>query len=364
MKKLLISALLLLLTGITAFAQADLQPVATVRLTRSEPITVRQLRQELDLLVWQNFRAQFGRNPTAAEVSREVQNIGLADRRMVLDMMINQRLVLQAAERDRIIFTDNELNQNINMLRAQMAQDLGRQPTEEEFATAVRNETGQDLPAFRESFRRQSIFNRYLMTAKADLFNNIQQPSDAEIVNFYNLSRADFIRPETVRYTMIQVPYGPDAASRARAREMADRLNREIGNNSTRFDEAVLRGQAPNSGYMAGDAGYLPRNHMAQQMAGVEFMNTAFTLRQGEVSGLIEGIPGFQIIKVTETLPQAALGLDDIMDPGSRTTVRQFIAQSMLQQRQQETLMRATQELFAELREGNPFQIMEQNLNF
>ena len=364
MKRILVFILLTVHVGIAAFAQADLQPVAIVRLTRSEPITVRQLRTELEKLAWQNIAARTGRIPTTAEVNREVQNIGTSDRRNVLDLMINERLAIQAAERDRLTLTDNELNQQIAMLRAQMSQSIGRQITEEEFATAIRNETGQDFPAFRESLRRQMISNRYLTTVKADMFSGIQMPTEADIQNHYNLSRADYIRPDTVRFTMIQVPYGPDAASRARAREQADRLNREIGTNSTRFDEVVIRGQAPGSGFQAGDGGYIPRNHMAQQVVGEEFMNIAFSLRQGEVSRMIEGNPGFQIIKITEILPQAALGLDDIMDPGTRVTVRQFIGNGILQQRQQEVLIRATQELISELRTGNPFQIMEQNLNF
>ena len=364
MKRFIFFILFVVLAVSAAFAQADLQPVAIVRLTRSEPITVRQLRTELEKLAWQNWVARAGRVPTAADINREIQGISIPERRNVLEMMINERLALQAAERDRITFTENELNQQILMLRSQMAQSIGRQPTEEEFAMAIRNETGQDFPAFRESLRRQSISNRYLMTAKADMFSSIQVPTEAEIVNHYNLSRADFTRPETVRFTMIQVPYGPDTASRTRARELANRLTREIDSNPTRFDEAVLRGQAPNSGYQAGDGGYIPRNHMAQQVAGADFMNVAFSLRQGEVSRLIEGNPGFQIIKITEVLPQTALGLDDIMDPGTRITVRQFIANALLQQRQQEILIRATQELISELRTGNPFQIMEQNLNF
>jgi parvulin-like peptidyl-prolyl isomerase len=161
---------------------------------------------------------------------------------------------------------------------------------------------------------------------------------------------------------MIQVPYGNDAASKNRAKTLADSLNRDIGSNASRFDEAVLRGQAPNAGYQAGDAGYLPRNTQAVQAAGEDFINTAFSMRQGEVSKVIEGVGAYQIIKITETLPFKALDLDEIVEPGSRVTVREYIRQGLLQQRQQEVLTRATQELVTELRAGNPFQIMENNL--
>jgi parvulin-like peptidyl-prolyl isomerase len=364
MKRFLILFLLSFLSGMTAFAQINLQQVAVVNLTRSEAITVRQLRMELERLAWQQLVPNLGRPPTTEEINRMTQNIPISERRQVLDVMINQRLALQAAERDRVTVTDNELNQMMAMLRNDYAQGLGRQPTEEEFAAAIRNETGQDLPAFRDSLRRNTIAERYLVSQKQEMFNNIREPTEAEIVNFYNLSRARFVRDETIRFSMILVPYGPDAASRTRARELAERLNREIGTNSARFDEAVLRGQSPNSGYQAGDFGYIPRNMGAQQMMGTDFMNIAFSLNQGEVSRIIEGPQGFKIIKVTETLPQRNLELDDIFQPGTRITVRQFIAGNMLQQRQQETIARAMQELITELRAAGSVQVMENNLNW
>jgi peptidyl-prolyl cis-trans isomerase D len=106
---------------------------------------------------------------------------------------------------------------------------------------------------------------------------------------------------------MIQVSYGSDAASKARAKTLADSLTREINGNASKFDEVVVRSQAPNSGYQAGDGGYLPRNAQAQQAAGADFINTAFSLKQGEISKVIEGVRGYQIVKVTETYGQKFL---------------------------------------------------------
>jgi parvulin-like peptidyl-prolyl isomerase len=364
MKRLLILFLLCVFTVGSVFAQIDLQPVAIVRLTRSEPITVRQLKTELEKIAWQNLALNLGRNPTSAEITREVEKYGLSERRQVLDVEINNRLALQAAERDRITISDNELNQQITQLKAVMAQSIGRQPTDEEFAQAIKNETGMELPAFRDNTKRQLITQKYLLSKKQDLLSSIKEPTEQEVVAFYTLNKSSFVRPDTVRFSMIQVAYGPDAASRNRAKTLADSLNRDIGSNPSRFDEAVMKGQAPNAGYQAGDAGYLPRNPMGLQAAGEDFINTAFSLRQGEVSKVIEGVRGYQIIKITEALPLKALEIDEIVEPGSRMTVRQFIVQTLVQQQQQEVLNRATQELVTELRAGNPFQIMENNLNW
>jgi parvulin-like peptidyl-prolyl isomerase len=347
MKRVLSVILLGMLLGVMGFAQSDLQPVVIVRLTKSEPITVKQYRTEVE-----RMEKQAGRPLDAAE------------RRQVLDVMINERLAIQAAERDKITVSDNEISQQIQQLRASMVQQVGRQPTDAEFATAVRNETGLEIPAFREQLRRQLITQKYLLSKKQNLFNSITPPTDTEIMNTYTLAKTNFIRPETVRFSMIQVPFGADTAAKAKAKELADRLIREIGSNPAKFDEAVIRGQTPNSGYQAGDGGYLPRNLDAQQVVGPDFINTAFGLKQGEVSKLIEGPRGYQIIKVTETYEQKSLELDDVFQLGTRITVRSYIGNALLQERQQAVLERATQELVTELRIGNPFQIFENNLKW
>jgi len=347
MKRIVFLVLFSFFLTVYGFAQADLQPAAIVNLTRSEPITVKQLRTEVERM----------------EKSAR-RSLSDKERRDVLDSMINERLAIQAAEKDKITISENEVNQQINQLKSQMVQALGRQPTDAEFAAAVKNETGLDIAAFRDYARRQLTTQKYLMSKKQSSFENIKVPTDADINSAYNLTKSQFVRPDTVRFSMIQIEYGPDAASKTKAKELADKLNKEIGSSPNKFDEVVLRGQTPNSGFQAGDGGYLPRNMEAAQVVGQDFINTAFGLKQGEVSKLMEGIRGYQIIKVTEIYAQKNLELDDIFQLGSRVTVRNYIGNSLLQERQMEALSKATQELVAELRAGKTFQIFEKNLNW
>jgi len=349
MKRIALFTLFPLFTAIWCFAQqADLQTVATVSYGgKTEAITVRQLRTEVERL-----EKSAGRLLSAQE------------RRNVLDSMINERLAIQAAEKDKITISENELNQQINELKNQMAQTIGRQPTDAEFATAIKNETGLEIAAFRDQLRRQLLTQKYLMSKKQSVFSNIKVPTDAEIINAYNLTKSEFVRPDTIRFSMIQIEYGPDAASKTRAKNLADSLVREIGSSPSKFDEVVLRGKSPNSGFQSGDAGYLPRNRDAAEVVGQDFITTAFNLKQGEVSKLMEGRQGYQIIKVTETYAQKNLELDDVIQPGSSMTVRNYIGNVMLQERQEEALNRATTELIADLRKGNPFRIFDNNLNW
>ena len=346
MKRILF-VILCLSAAISGFSQQDLQPAATVNLIRTEAITVRQLRTQV-----QRYEQANNRTFTQAE------------RLQILDVMINERLVLQGAERDRVTVTDNEVSQQITALRNNLAQQLGRQPTDAEYAQAVMNDSGLDVNAFREEIRKQMIMQKYLMQKKGDLINSVRSPTEEEIVREYNLLRSELMRPETIRFTMIQVPYGADAAARSRARTLMDNLIREINNDPARFDDVVSRSVAPNSGYQAGDAGYIPRTQEARNALGQQFMDIAFNLRQGQVSQIIEGAQGYQVIKVTENHAPRLLELNDIFQLGTRVTVREYLGQMMLQQRQQNIINQASQELVAEFRSNRTFTVFESNIRW
>jgi len=346
--KRIVFVLLTLIITIPAFSQSSaLQTAATVNLIKTEAITVGQLRADVERL-----EKASGKTLTKAE------------RLQVLDIIINERLVLQAAERDRIVVTENEINQQIQQLRNALAQQIGRQPTDAEFAQAVKNESGLDLQAFKEQLRKQFIIQKYLMAKKGDLINSVKMPTDEEILSEYIIRKSELVRPETIRCSMIQISYGADAAARAKAKALADSLIREINNDPSKFDEVAQRSVTPNSGYQAGDAGYLPRNNEYRNLLGQAFMDIAFSLKQGQVSRLIEGKDGYQIIKVTENYAGKQLELTDILQFGTRITVRDYIGQGLLSQRQQAALKQASEEIIKELRTGRTFQIFENNINW
>ena len=355
MKRILFMICFIILAAVSLFSQADLQPAAIVNLLRSEPITVRQLRLEVERM-----------ERTAG------RSLNTSERLQVLEAMINERLVLQGAERERVSVTENELNNQLQQLRNTMAQQIQRNPTDIEFNVALRNDSRIELLAddprfmelFRDQLRNQMITQKFLMAKKGSIINAITPPTDAEIIARFELERAQFVRPQTVRFILIQVPYGPDATSRTAARQLAERLHTEIGSSASVFDEVAARSQSPNSGFQAGDAGFLPYNREARNVIGSELLNAAFTIRQGEVSGIIEGVQGFQIIKVTENYALRIMEIDDIIQLGSRVTVRNYIGQAIMAEKQQAAVAQASQDLITELRAGRTVQIFERNLNW
>jgi len=297
------------------------------------------------------------------------------EREQVLDVMINERLAVQAAELERVSVTETEINRQMQQMQQQLlgtlAQRLGRPPTEAEISRA-RNESGIDTQAYKDQLRTKMTVEKYLMTKKASLFNSVKVPSEEEIRSQFTMARAQFVRPETIRFSGILVPYGPNAASRTRARELADSLVREIGTSITRFDAVVDRSQSPNSGFEAGDGGQVPMAPEARARFGDDFMNTAFSLDQGVVSKLIEGPDGYMLIKITEKLPIKPLELNDavpdyFLPPGlpRGTNVGTYIGNVMLNERQQSVLAQATEELVTELRaNGRTFEVFKQNMTW
>jgi parvulin-like peptidyl-prolyl isomerase len=345
MKRLFFIALFLAAGFSAAFAQNEAQTVAMIELVKKEPITVRQFKTKL----------------TPLEQARG-RPYSVAERRTLLEDFVNQRLVLQAAERDKIAVTENEINA---ALRESLTQQSGRTLTDAEFEQAKR-QWGTDA-------REQLLMQKYLMAKKKDQIDAVKPPTDADVLNWYNLNKVKMIRPDTVCLSLISVPYGPDAASKAKAKEIADRLGRDIGGNVTKFDEAVLKGQTartragstPEAGYVSSSGVFVSRTEETQKEVGERFLTTAFSLKQGEVSSLIETGLAYQFVKVTASYPQKALELDDPIDPVNPITVKEYIQQGIRAESLQAAVDQAFRELVNELRKSrNVVTIYEQYLNW
>jgi parvulin-like peptidyl-prolyl isomerase len=349
MKKFIIGVCFVFLSAAFLQAQNDLKTVATVTLTKTEPITVKMLKEQV-----LQIETAMGRALKAEE------------RRDVLNNMINERLALQAAEKEKIVVTDSELNQQLNSLRAQMVQMLGRNPTDAEFNDAIRQQTGMGMAAYREQAKKLLTVQKYLLVKKEDVLRSIKEPTDAEITKEYDLNSSDLIQPETLEFSAIVFPISNDN-ERNRKREDANKMAREINNSPEVFDEKLQLGRAPNAGYNVTQRTVLQKNSAVQQRVGQTFMDEAFGLAQGRISKVLEiqsgDARGFYIIKVAHKYPKKFLALEDIHLVYGET-VRTVLREAIMQKRQQEVMVQAQQELVDELRKGNPFKIFEENLNY
>ena len=258
------------------------------------------------------------------------------------------------------------MNQQFSELRAQLAQMLGRAPTDAEFNSAVRQQTGMELAAYREQAKKLLTIQKYMLAKKQDVLTSIKEPTEAEILTEYELNSTELVQPETVEFSAIIFPVASDA-ERNKKREEANKMARDINNNPNTFDEKLQRGRASNAGYNVAQRSIIQKNAAGQQRAGQTFLDEALKLEQGKISKVLE-IPsgqarGFYIIKVAHKYPKKFLALEDThLIYGE--TVRAVLRQSIMQKRQQEVIERAQKELIDELRKGNPYKIFNENLNY
>jgi parvulin-like peptidyl-prolyl isomerase len=358
MKRFVFFICVFLTFSVLAFGQIDLQPVAIVRLSKTEQITVKQFK---DYVNWLSISKALTTQDSNAQLTD-------AEKKQALDELGNQFLACQAAEQEKITVTDREIgqyfDQSIKAFSDGLAQALGHAPTDAEVDTELRNRTGMSRAAYRELMKRTLITEQYLKVKKQPLFDAIKPPTDTEILSIYNevknksIFENGFNRPDAARVIMLVVPFR-NTGEKSAAQTTANKLLRQIGNDASKFDEAVRDYRLPNSGYISGD-GYVYNDDRIKQAMGVSFVETVFTLKQGEISRLVERPDGFFIIKVSETFRKKVLGMDDLYDltdPRS-PTVRKVIADAEVQRRFMTTLQQASEELVDDLRKRGSVQIV------
>jgi parvulin-like peptidyl-prolyl isomerase len=368
MKRFFSILVFLVLYGGLAFAQLDLQPVAIVRLSKSQPISIKEFKDYVNWMYLSRANAATQANQAPPPP------LNAEERQKVLETICNQLLACQAAEQESITLTDRELNQaveeELKPLATYLAQRLGHEPSSTEIDDELQSQTGMTRAGFKEQIRRSILTNKYLQFKKQALFQALKPPTDAEIQSLYNqlkdktILEGGFVRPDAVRIKMIWVPI-TGQTNKAAALEKANQLMRQIGGDAGKFDEVVADSRNANSGYIGGDGPYLYKSEQIRAEIGIDFYDTAFRLKQGEVSKLLERPDGYYIIKVTETLRQKTLTLEDVyrLEDSRRTTVKNYIFIAESQKRQMETYEKSSLELVEELKKRGNVQIIDSAYN-
>ncbi|HKL03073.1 MAG TPA: SurA N-terminal domain-containing protein, partial [Cryomorphaceae bacterium] len=121
-------AVLIIFTIFTGSLFADVigETVATVNLTHTEGITARQVDKKLTEI--RNMSTQTGIQPD--KITRE----------QVLDSLISEVLIKQAAERDGVRVQNEDVDRLITQQKRQVEAQMGQQLSDQEFQSVVRQE--------------------------------------------------------------------------------------------------------------------------------------------------------------------------------------------------------------------------------
>lgn len=337
---------LLMLVAATASAQILDRPVAVVRLTETVNIGRRELDAQLEL-----FRQQLG---------RELQD---GEKQQILDALVNDALLLQAASRAGVRVSQEEIQNYLNVQRQQWSQAVGTVLTEEQFRRQVEQQTGKPWSAFVADVTDELIKLKYVRQQKSDVFARQSTVTESEIRSFYEEQATSFTNPAMVSFRHVYVDLrGKSDGERSEARTLLEGYRRELRNGTLTFED--LERRALDDPLISTDNfGYLMRNDAnAQQLLGRSFIETMFGMEEDETGGVYESNVALHIVLVTDKRAPRILTLDDPILPGQNTTVRQQIRTLLASQKEQQLLGSAVQELVTELRDEAEITTFAENL--
>lgn len=293
MRNIVIGVVLVLVVGTAAVGlmrvvQRNVRPVAVVN---GEVISSSDLTTEVNAVLEQ----QIPLDPTGKE--REKQRGELSP--IILDAMIEQRLIMQIARTRGAVATGTQVDAQVNEIKANF-------PSEQAFTDALK-QRGLTMTSLRDRLRT-NITIRNL----TPLVTHITV-SDADVEAYFRAHRKEFERPEQVHARHILVP------SEVEAKFVLAKFQR-----GESF-EALARqySQDPGSKEQGGDLGFLSKGTTVP-----EFEQVAFALHPGETSGVVKSQFGYHIIQVSEHRASQPAELTDAV----RTQIR-----SQLLSKQQET---------------------------
>ena len=327
MKKVL-SILSILLVMVTLSAATISSPAATVNLTKNKVITMDQLNKEVELY-------------TKNGVS--VQQID------VLNSLIDEILIEQGAARDGYSVTDSEVEQLYANQKKSVEVQAGRTLTDAEFESLVTESYGS-VDEYKSYLKLQYLTQIYVSGAKADVLNNVAEPTENEIKTWYRQNSTNFTLPERVRLSLIAMEKTGDSATDSKKLSTLQSCYNDIVSGKITFEKGVqLYSEDTDSLSIGGDWGFMADNSTTRTNMGDNFVNTVMLMDAGDIEGVFETPYIYAIVKCTVHLDPTILTLNDTIEEYG-ITVREYIRQGLLYQNSQYAFLNAYNELLADLR--------------
>jgi len=219
-------------------------------------------------------------------------------RREAMDLLIEQEVLRQAAEKAGVPVEDSEVDAEVAKLRSAFK-------TPEAYAARLLEE-GFTEERYRKHVRGMIAAAKYLDGIR----DAVPPVTDGELAAYYRDNERRLTFPEEVRVRQILLlwkPSGkPDDRAEVRAR-MAPILEQARG--GADFAELARRHSEDSTAKAGGEMGFIRRGENPPA-----FDNAAFALAPGEVSGMVETYLGVHVIRLEERRPAYLVPLDEVRE--------------------------------------------------
>ncbi len=213
-------------------------------------------------------------------------------RRGLLDVLIANQIVLQAAARDTVLEVDDGRVEDVLQQRLEAMEESfgGRVAMERELeAEGLSMQTYREM--VREEIRQGMLIELYVARYRSD---GAVEVTEEEVRSFFEAQRAVLQeRPATATFKQIILTVEPSDSTRAEARAEAEELLERVHAGEDFAELAADHSQDPGSAEAGGDLGWFRRGLMVD-----EFDDAAFSLLEGGISDVVETEFGYHIILV------------------------------------------------------------------
>jgi parvulin-like peptidyl-prolyl isomerase len=217
----------------------------------------------------------------------------------MLDKLINDILVRQEAKRLGIVIKEEDVAETINDMISE------RNITLEDFKKVLARE-GSSFPAYKKEVEEHLMKIKLVgVSVKSKV-----SVTDEEIGDYYRKHREDYEGKEAVRIKqiLIVVPQRCGMEERRKLEADAGLIHKRLRGGES-FEFLANRYSSGPAAKLGGDLGFVEKGVMFPAVNEV-----AFSLRNGEISGIIESPVGFHIIKVTDRRGAGIKSLESVRE--------------------------------------------------
>ena len=256
----------------------------------------------------------------------QLSQLELAQARLqVLGGLIQQEVLFQRAEREKMLPTEDEITANINQQKLQSGM------TDDDLQKSLASQK-MTMESYRELTRKNIAIQKL-----QEKYNSKITVSDKEVEDFYNGNRERFVSARGVALAMIMADPADnssqgitrnDAKSDAEAKLKIDNINQQLKGNADFATVARAQSEDPNSVPRGGDIGFATEDDLKQNGFPADLITKFFSMQAGDKTEPVRFVNGkWYIFKLEEKRLQTEnLTLES---PG----VRQQITQALTKQR-------------------------------
>jgi len=284
------------------------------------------MRAEVDAAIDALFGGQLAGLP---EKQREGMRAQVTER--VVDEMIVEKLLAQAANEQAVAVGDDEIQSSIQKISATLPPGKSLA----EVATAAG--TSEDALKSRLA---TSLRIEKLLGEKA---GEVAKPTDEEVASYYEEKAELFEMPERVQARHVLIAFAPsdDADAKNAKRAKAEKVRAELANaKGENFAKVAAESSDCPSKERGGELGAFARGDTVPA-----FEEAAFSQEIGAIGPVVETDFGFHVVQVQKRDPAGKAPFDE---------VREMIAERMMQEKQQAAVAKYIDGLRADAKIDHP----------